>query len=66
MQVMRQVTHIVLEQLGSGLYDIAICDEPDERLDARFSAETLYTDRNIFVVRAPLGWRRTTRTETAD
>ena len=55
-QVMRQVTHIVLEQLGSGHYDIAICDEPDERLDARFSAETLYTDRNIFVVRKQHPW----------
>ena len=50
-QVMRQVTHVVLDQLASGLYDIAICDEPEEPLDSRFSAETLYTDRNIFVTR---------------
>lgn len=50
-QVMCQVTHLVLEQLASGLYDIAICDEPEDKLDARFRATTLYTDHNIFVVR---------------
>ena len=55
-QVMRQVTHLVLEQLSSGLYDIALCDEPEEALDSRFSAETLYTDRNIFVVRKTHPW----------
>lgn len=55
-QVMHQVSHIVLEQLGSGLYDMAICDEPEERLDARFSAEPLYTDRNIFVARKGHPW----------
>jgi DNA-binding transcriptional LysR family regulator len=55
-QVMHQVTHIVLDQLASGLYDIAICDEPEEGLDARFSTETLYTDRNIFVARKDHPW----------
>jgi DNA-binding transcriptional LysR family regulator len=55
-QVMRQVTHIVLDQLASGLYDIAICDEPEEGLDSRFSTETLYTDRNVFVVRKDHPW----------
>jgi LysR family transcriptional regulator of abg operon len=55
-QVMHQVSHIVLEQLGSGLYEIAICDEPEERLDARFSAEPLYIDHNIFVARKDHQW----------
>jgi DNA-binding transcriptional LysR family regulator len=55
-QVMHQVTHIVLDQLASGLYDIAICDEPEEGLDSRFSAETIYTDRNIFVARKDHPW----------
>ncbi|MDQ1302730.1 MAG: hypothetical protein QG595_713 [Pseudomonadota bacterium] len=55
-QVMHQVAHIVLEQVGSGLYDIAICDEPEERLDARLSAEALYTDHNIFVARKGHQW----------
>lgn len=62
-QVMRQVTHVVLEQLASGIYDIAICDEPEERLDARFSAETLYTDRNIFVARKGHQWTGERRLE---
>ena len=62
-QVMHQVAHIVLEQLGSGLYDIAVCDEPEERLDARFSAETLYTDRNIFVARKGHQWASEGRLE---
>ncbi len=50
-QVMRQVTHVILDQLAGGLYDIAICDEPDERLDSRFVSEPLYTDHNILVAR---------------
>lgn len=62
-QVMRQVSHIVLEQLGSGLYDIAICDEPDEPLDSRFSAEALYIDRNIFVARKAHPWASEGRLE---
>lgn len=62
-QVIRQVSHIALEQLGSGLYDIAICDEPEERLDARFSAEVLYTDRNIFVARKGHPWQNAGRLE---
>ncbi len=62
-QVMRQVTHVVLEQLGSGLYDIALCDEPEEALDSRFSAEALYTDRNIFVARKAHPWASKGRLE---
>lgn len=62
-QVMHQVAHIVLDQLGSGLYDIAVCDEPEERLDSRFSAETLYTDRNIFVARKDHQWANERRVE---
>ena len=62
-QVMRQITHVVLEQLASGLYDIAICDEPEEKLDSRFNAETLYTDHNVFVVRKQHPWAGAGRKE---
>ena len=50
-QVMYSTGHVIIEQLGSGLYDVAICDEPEEGLDRRFKAEPLYDDRNVFVVR---------------
>lgn len=48
-QVMRQPTHVIVEQLASRIYEIAICDEPDEEPGPGFVSERLYADRCIFV-----------------
>lgn len=50
-QVMQQSYHVVLEQLTSGLYEIAVCDEPEEGLAQHLTGEPLYVDHNVFVVR---------------
>lgn len=50
-QVMAQPYQVVLEQLTSGLYDIAVCDEPEDGLPSHLVGERLYADRNIFVAR---------------
>lgn len=48
-QVIQQTNHVIVEQLSSGLYDVAICDKPEEELARNLVAEPLYTDRNVFV-----------------
>ena len=50
-QVMGQSYQVILEHLASGLYDIAVCDEPEEGLRAHLVGEPLYADRNVFVAR---------------
>jgi DNA-binding transcriptional LysR family regulator len=52
-QAMHGSTDIILKQLSDGMYDLAICDEPDEiKLGSAFSAEPLFQDHNAFVARA--------------
>ncbi len=48
-QVVQQTNHVIVEHLSSGLYDVAICDKPEENLPPNLVAEALYTDRNVFV-----------------
>ncbi len=48
-QIVQQPNHVIVEQLSSGLYDFAICDQPEEKLAPNLVAEALYTDRNVFV-----------------
>jgi DNA-binding transcriptional LysR family regulator len=48
-QVVRAVSHRVIEQLAAGLYEIGVCDEPEDKLGAPFIGEALYRDRNVFV-----------------
>lgn len=43
-------TDTILKHLTDGMFDIAICDEPDETiLDSMFSSEPLFNDHNVFV-----------------
>lgn len=65
-QVMCQATHVVLDQLASGLYDIAVCDEPDEKLDPQFVGEPLYRDHNVFVARTGHPLSRSRRLALSD
>jgi DNA-binding transcriptional LysR family regulator len=65
-QVMHSTGHVIIDQLGSGLYDIAICDEPEEGLDRRFKAEPLYDDRNVFVARKEHPLIKKRRVELSD
>lgn len=47
-QILRHVTHVALERLGSGVYDIAICDEPVDPVSPAFEIEALFEDWHVY------------------
>lgn len=60
-QVLRHVTHVALERLGSGVYDIAVVDAPLDAVNPAFEAEPLFEDWHVFVAAPghPLAARET-------
>jgi len=48
-QILRHVTHVALERLGSGIYDIAVVDAPLDPVNPAFDAEPLFEDWHVFV-----------------
>lgn len=60
-QVLRHVTHVALERLGSGVYDIAVVDAPLDAVNPAFEAEPLFEDWHVFVAAPghPLSGRET-------
>lgn len=47
-QILRQVTPVALEKLGEGVYNLAVCDEPEQPVGPAFEAEPLFEDWHIF------------------
>lgn len=48
-QILRHVTHVALERLGSGVYDLAVVDAPLDAAGPAFEAEPLFEDWHVFV-----------------
>jgi len=47
-QILRQVTHVAMERLGSGIYDLAVVDEPVDPVGPTLVTEPLFTDWHVF------------------
>jgi DNA-binding transcriptional LysR family regulator len=51
-QAMHDAPDNIIKQLSNGMFDLAICDEPEEiKLSSDFSIEPLFKDHNVFVAR---------------